>query len=70
MKVTLDIRDNKADFFMELVKNLDFVKKIETEQNHNKKQILKELKEAIIELRLIEEGKLKARPAKELLDEL
>ena len=33
-------------------------------------QILQELKEAVIELSLIEKGKLKARPAKELLNEL
>lgn len=35
-----------------------------------KEQILQELKEAIQELKLIEQGKLKARPAKELLNEL
>ncbi|MFI5196245.1 MAG: hypothetical protein ACHQD8_04080 [Chitinophagales bacterium] len=36
----------------------------------SKKQLLQELKEAVIELKLIEQGKLKARPAKELLNEL
>ena len=35
-----------------------------------KEQILQELKEAVIELKLIEQGKRKARPAKELLSEL
>jgi hypothetical protein len=35
-----------------------------------KEQILLELKEAIVELGLIEKGKLKARPVKELLNEL
>jgi hypothetical protein len=35
-----------------------------------KSQLLQELKEAVIELKLIEQGKLKARPAKELLNEL
>lgn len=35
-----------------------------------KEQILQEFKEALIELKLIEQGKLKARPAKHLLDEL
>ena len=39
-------------------------------QEPTKEQVLEELKEAIHELRLIEEGKLKARPAKSLLDEL
>lgn len=33
-------------------------------------QILMELKEAVQELKLVEQGKLKARPAKDLLDEL
>lgn len=35
-----------------------------------KEQIIQELKEAVIELKQVEQGKLKARPAKELLDEL
>jgi len=35
-----------------------------------KEQILLELKEAVVELGLIEQGKLKARPAQDLLNEL
>ena len=35
-----------------------------------KEQLLEELKQAVIELKLIEQGKLKARPAQTLLDEL
>ena len=35
-----------------------------------KEQLLQELKEAVTELTLIEQGKLKGRPAKDLLDEL
>lgn len=35
-----------------------------------KEHILQELKQALIELKLIEQGKLKSRPAKELLNEL
>lgn len=35
-----------------------------------KEKILQELKEAVNELKLVEQGKLKARPARELLDEL
>jgi hypothetical protein len=35
-----------------------------------KEQILQELKEAVVELKLIEQGKLKARPVKDLLNEL
>jgi len=36
----------------------------------SKEEILQELKEAVTQLKLIEQGKLKARPAKNLLDEL
>ena len=36
----------------------------------SKVQLLRELKQAIIELALIQKGKLKSRPAKALLDEL
>lgn len=39
-------------------------------QEPSKEQLLQELKEAVQELNLIEQGKLKARPAKELLNEL
>jgi hypothetical protein len=39
-------------------------------QEPTKEQLLQELKEAVQELNLIEQGKLKARPAKELLNEL
>ena len=36
----------------------------------SKTQLLQELKEAVAELKLIEQGKLKARPAKQFLNEL
>ncbi|MBS9524976.1 hypothetical protein KI659_13230 [Litoribacter alkaliphilus] len=39
-------------------------------EDSSKSQILEELIEAVQELKLIEEGKLKARSAKQLLDEL
>ena len=35
-----------------------------------KKQLINELKEAVLELNLIEQGKAKSRPATELLNEL
>ena len=36
----------------------------------SKEQILQEIKEAVNELKLVEQGKLRARPAQALLDEL
>lgn len=68
MKIILDIKDNKADFMVELLKNFPFVK-AET-ITPAKAQLLKELKEAVDNMTLVKKGKLKARPAKELLNEL
>lgn len=53
----------------ELKKQYQNLEALESEEV-SKEQILQELKEAIQELKLVEQGKLKARPAKELLDEL
>ena len=49
-------------------KNLEMMEVADEEPS--KKQLLQELKEAVTELKLIEQGKLKGRPAKELLNEL
>ena len=68
MKVMLDIKDNKAEFVMELLKNLSFVKA--TPVSPYKKKVLGDLKQAVKEMHLIKEGKLKARNAKDLIDEL
>lgn len=68
MKVLLDIPDNKAAFFMEVLKSFSFVKAKPI--SPEKAQILLELKEAVENLNLVKQGKLKARPAKELLHEL
>jgi len=77
MKVVLDIKDSKAEFFMELLKNFSYVKTHTlTSENRtkiagaSKQRFIKEFEQALREIKLIEQGKLKARPIKELLDEL
>jgi hypothetical protein len=68
MKVLLDIKDSKVQFVMELLQNLSYVKaKPLTDE---KAQLMSEIREAVENLKLVRRGKLKARPAKELLDEL
>ena len=68
MKVLLDIKDNKADFVMELLQNFTFVK---TETiSPAKARFLKEFKRSIDEVNLAEQGKIKLRSAEELIDEL
>ena len=68
MKVLLDIKDNKADFIMELLRSFSFVK-AET-INPAKALFIKELKGSIEEVVLAKQGKIKLKPAEQLLDEL
>jgi hypothetical protein len=68
MKVLLDIKDNKAVHLLEVLKGLSYVKaKLLTDE---KSLLMEEIKEAVENLKLVRKGKLKVRPAKELLDEL
>ncbi len=68
MRVLLDIKDNKAASLLEVLRGLPYVK---TKTISDEKALLmEEVKEAVENLKLVREGKLKARPAKELLDEL
>jgi hypothetical protein len=70
-QVTLHIPDKKYPLFIELAKSLDFVKKIEEkEADPSKEQILHGIKQAVKEINLIKAGKLKARDARELINEL
>lgn len=68
MKVLLDIKDNKATHLLEVLKGLSYVKAIPISDENA--LLIEELKEAVENLQLVKEGKLKARPAKDLLDEL
>ena len=68
MKVLLDIQENKADFVMELLNNLRFVKA--TPLTDAKARVLSDLHEAVEEMKLIKAGKKHGRPARELLNEL
>ncbi len=68
MKVLLDIQDSKVPFVMELLKNLSFVKA--KPLTNYKAEVLEGVKEAVEEMQLIKEGKLKGMPARELINEL
>jgi hypothetical protein len=68
MKAVLDIRDSKAPFVMELLDNFSFVKVRPI--TNEKALLLNEIREAVDNVNLVKRGKLQARPAKELLDEI
>ena len=68
MKVLLDIKDSKADFIIELLRNFSFVK---TETlTPSKAQFLKDLKGSVEEITLAQEGKIKLQSARDFLNEL
>ncbi len=68
MKLLLDVQDDRAAQVMEMLQDLPFVK---TKQLTEEKALLmSEIREAVENLKLVRTGKMKARPAKELLDEL
>lgn len=54
---------------MEVLKNFSFVKKV-TPISDAKANLMQDIKEAVEELKLVREGKLEARNAEDLIDEL
>ena len=68
MKVLVDVSDNKGDFILDLLNNFSFAEARSI--SPAKAQLIEEIKEAVENLNLVKQGKLKARPARELIDEL
>jgi len=68
MRVLLDIKDNKAWHLLEVLKGLSYVKAKTI--SDEKALLMEEIKEAVENLNLVRQGKKKARPAKDLLNEL
>lgn len=65
----MDVNDNKAFFFMEVLKNFSFVKKA-IPLSDSKANLMQDIREAVEELKLVREGKLEARNAEDLINEL
>jgi hypothetical protein len=68
MKVLLDIKDSKAFYLLEVLKSLPYVKA--KTLTPYKAEVLEGIKEAVEEMKLVKSGKLKARNAEDLFDEL
>ncbi|MGI8892884.1 MAG: hypothetical protein ACR2GN_05425 [Bacteroidia bacterium] len=68
MKLLLEIKDEKAGFILELLKNFSFVKA--KQLTPYKAGVIEGIREAAEEMKLIKEGKLKGIPAKDLYNEL
>ena len=69
MKILLEINDNKVSFFMEMLQSLSFVKKA-TPITNGKANLMQDITDAVEELALVKAGKLEARNAEDLIQEL
>ncbi|QOR73316.1 hypothetical protein SAMN05443429_10444 [Cruoricaptor ignavus] len=69
MTILVEIPDNKESFALEVLRSLKFVKKAEVAEQ-DEPELLKDIREAVHNLNLVKKGKMEAKPARELLDEL
>ena len=70
MKVILDIKNDREDFFMELLRSLNYVTVVSEIRDKDKSRQVQDLIEAFEDVKLHEAGKKSLKSAKDLLDEL
>lgn len=68
MRVVLDIKDNKVDFLIEILKKYSWVRVKAVKRP--KEELIKDIESGIEELKLIRSGKKEARDAREFLKEV
>jgi len=68
--ITVYTTDKEYNNFVELAKNLYYVKKIETDDEPTTEEIVSNLKKGFEEMQLIKKGKLKTTSLNEFLNEL
>lgn len=67
----IEIEDKKLKFFKELLQNLSFVKMREMISDEDTdEQVIANIRQGLKEMRLVEQGKIKSRPAREFLQDL
>lgn len=69
-QVTVYTTNKEYSHFIELAKNLHYVKKIETDEEPTKEEILDNIKAGLEEVKLFKKGKLKTTSANDFLNEL
>lgn len=68
--VTVYITDEEYSHFLKLAKNLHYIKRVETDEDSSKEDMLENLKAGLEEVQLFKKGKLKTSPAKAFLNKL
>jgi hypothetical protein len=69
MELLINVQDQKAYLFLELLEKLSFIK-IESPFSAGKEQVLEGLKEAVEQVKAHKQGKIQLKQARQLLDEL
>ena len=72
MKITLEIKKEKATAFLNFIRSLDFIQ-IKTQEDLDeptKEEILQNIEAGLKEVKDYQEGKIKLRDAREFLNEL
>ena len=69
-QVTIYTTDQEYDHFIELAKNLHYVKKIETDEKSFKEEILNNIRTGLEEVELFKKNKLETTSAKDFLNEV
>lgn len=69
-QVTVYTTDKEYNHFVELAKNLHYVKKIETDDSASKEIVFDNIRAGLKEVNLLKNGRLKTTPAKDFLDEI
>ena len=69
-QVTIYTTDKEYLHFIELAKNLHYVKKIETDENISLIAPAENIKLGLAEIQLLKKGKLKTTKAKDFLNEI
>jgi hypothetical protein len=70
MKVLLDIKDHKADFVLELLNNLSSYVKTTKIEEDNTSQVKEDIKAALKEAKMHQQGKIELNSAYDLLNEV
>jgi len=69
-QVTVYTTDKEYSHFVQLAKNLNYVKKVETDEDLAKEDIVNNIKKGFEEMQLIKKGKLKTTSLNDFLNEL
>lgn len=69
--LVLEIQDRKLKFFKDIIQHFSFVTIQEPDLDEDTdEQVRANIRQGVKEMRLIEQGKMKSRPAREFLKEL